>query len=94
MFGVGCSFADSPEERAMRDAITDQACRGWFSAGSLEDGSSAAPTPNTEVKAIPLCDNDLFVESTGDTPGPSSRESPLQRQPRRSLVPPGYGFNR
>lgn len=35
MFGVGCSFADSPEERDRRNEIMEQACRGWFSSGSL-----------------------------------------------------------
>merc|ERR1719491_309440 len=35
MFGVGCSFADSPSERDYRTKIMDQACRGWFSSGSL-----------------------------------------------------------
>ncbi len=35
MFGVGCSFADSPEERDLRNEIMEQACRGWFSSGSI-----------------------------------------------------------
>jgi hypothetical protein len=35
MFGVGCSFADSPEERDRRNEITEQACRGWFPSGSI-----------------------------------------------------------
>jgi hypothetical protein len=35
MFGVGCSFADSPEESARRAEIMDQACRGWFPSGSI-----------------------------------------------------------
>merc|ERR1719223_1677148 len=35
MFGVGCSFSDSPEERDLRNEIMDQACRGWFSSGAL-----------------------------------------------------------
>jgi len=35
MFGVGCSFADSPEERDLRDEITEQACRGWFPSGAI-----------------------------------------------------------
>lgn len=94
MFGVGCSFADSPDERAMRDAITDQACRGWFSAGSLGDVASADSFVGNESKSVPLCDDDWFIETTGESPKPSNDESSLQRQPRRSLVPPGYGFNR
>jgi hypothetical protein len=35
MFGVGCSFSDSPDEQQKRAEIMDQACRGWFSAGQL-----------------------------------------------------------
>lgn len=33
LFGVGCSFSDNETERKMREEITDQACRGWFSSG-------------------------------------------------------------
>ena len=85
MFGVGCSFADSPEERAMRDAITDQACRGWFSAGSLaEQATEGDPTSNTEFKAVPLCDDDLFVEHNDGAPTSNGHES--QSQPTRSLI--------
>lgn len=94
MFGVGCSFADSPEERAKRDAITDQACRGWFSAGSLVDVDSTVAVVKAEGKAVPLCDDDLFVESTGEPPASSRQESSFQSQPRRSLVPPGYTLKR
>jgi len=35
MFGVGCSFADSEEERDLRNEIMEQACRGWLPSGSL-----------------------------------------------------------
>jgi hypothetical protein len=42
MFGVGCSFADSPEERDRRREITDQACRGWFPAGSIPPPRAAS----------------------------------------------------
>ncbi|KAL9186219.1 hypothetical protein ACHAXT_005457 [Thalassiosira profunda] len=41
LFGVGCSFADNPEERALRDEIMDQACKGWFSSGSLSHEEGA-----------------------------------------------------
>eukprot|EP00532_Pseudo-nitzschia_australis_P004910 CAMPEP_0168193374 /NCGR_PEP_ID=MMETSP0139_2-20121125/18573_1 /TAXON_ID=44445 /ORGANISM="Pseudo-nitzschia australis, Strain 10249 10 AB" /LENGTH=247 /DNA_ID=CAMNT_0008116727 /DNA_START=261 /DNA_END=1004 /DNA_ORIENTATION=+ len=40
-FGVGCSFSDSEEERALRNEITDQACRGWFSSGLVSSGITA-----------------------------------------------------
>ena len=93
MFGVGGSFSDSPDERAMRDAITDQACRGWVSAGSLGDVASADSVVKNDCKSVPLCDDDWFVETTGE-PEPSIDESLLPRQPRRSLIPPGHRFNR
>ncbi|KAL3809429.1 hypothetical protein ACHAXA_003998 [Cyclostephanos tholiformis] len=35
LFGVGCSFADSPEESMRRAEIMDQACRGWFPDGII-----------------------------------------------------------
>ena len=35
MFGVGCSFADTPDERDRRDKIMEQASRGWFPSASL-----------------------------------------------------------
>lgn len=38
LFGVGCSFADSPSEREYRNEIMEQACRGWFSSGELATG--------------------------------------------------------
>lgn len=37
LFGVGCSFADSEQEQQLRNEFTDQACHGWFSAGSFTD---------------------------------------------------------
>ena len=37
-FGVGCSFSDSEEERALRWEIMEQASKGWFPDGSLESG--------------------------------------------------------
>lgn len=61
MFGVGCSFADSPEERDLRNEIMEQACRGWFSSGSLScaerenhqhgDTSSSSVLQDTTVDA-------------------------------------------
>ena len=67
-FGVGCSFADNEEERALRNEITDQACRGWFSSGALsagtsaeeEDGNSKTPSPRSSVS---LADDDMFAPS-------------------------------
>lgn len=65
-FGVGCSFADSESERALRTEITDQACRGWFSAGELTAKSVAT---NSSFRYAPssLIDDDMFVEIGSDT---------------------------
>ena len=38
MFGVGCSFSDSPAEQRRRSDIMDQACRGWISDGKIGEG--------------------------------------------------------
>lgn len=90
MFGVGCSFADSPQERARRDEITEQACRGWFSAGSLAEGASEISIHQEDRKAVPLCDDDLFVECTSETTDSIKIDATHQCRPMRSLIPPGY----
>lgn len=72
MFGVGCSFADSPEERRYRNEIMDQASRGWFSSGALtekEDHSNSSTKMESPSKQerISLCDDDLFVSNNGES---------------------------
>mmetsp|Transcript_19616 Transcript_19616/g.30234 ORF Transcript_19616/g.30234 Transcript_19616/m.30234 type:complete len:216 (-) Transcript_19616:370-1017(-) len=80
LFGVGCSFADSPQERELRNEITDQACRGWLSSGALpertlDDNCRTQPP-------LPLCDDDLFISSVEEVaPNP-----PKTKGRRRSLV--------
>jgi hypothetical protein len=107
LFGVGCSFSDSPQERAMREEIMDQAARGWFSAGGLAETSEEAASMEYvnvfKQEAIPLCDDDLFVtvESIDDakvsaTAQPSTTSSgelkgDAKPKPRKSLIPVGYG---
>mmetsp|Transcript_14132 Transcript_14132/g.20181 ORF Transcript_14132/g.20181 Transcript_14132/m.20181 type:complete len:266 (-) Transcript_14132:53-850(-) len=77
MFGVGCSFADSPAERDKRSEIMEQACRGWFSAGMLSeeceidsnDGSNHAKNVNVISKeSLPLVDDDMFVLDSKSSP--------------------------
>eukprot|EP00978_Attheya_sp_CCMP212_P015762 scaffold40806_cov53-Attheya_sp.AAC.4 len=64
MFGVGCSFADSEEERKIRDAITDQACRGWFRSGLLSPSSSDVSDNNkTSDDSISTKTQDLEISS-------------------------------
>jgi len=67
MFGVGCSFADSEEERKIRDAITDQACRGWFRSGLLSsdvsDNDNNNNNNNTSDDSISQKTKDLEISS-------------------------------
>lgn len=51
MFGVGCSFADSPTERDYRNEIMEQACRGWIPSGSLSTGEGSCLPSNGENAA-------------------------------------------
>lgn len=93
-FGVGCSFSDSDEERALRSEITDQACRGWFSSGLLQ-----AETDHRTIsmpKEKPLVDESLFVSVTEEPSVPDSkhldtrideRRSSSHRRNRRTLIP-------
>ena len=69
MFGVGCSFADSPEERDLRYEITEQACRGWLPSGSIsyQEYDSEQSKSILSLKQVvqhlrvELSDNDMFV---------------------------------
>mmetsp|Transcript_62074 Transcript_62074/g.72575 ORF Transcript_62074/g.72575 Transcript_62074/m.72575 type:complete len:288 (+) Transcript_62074:210-1073(+) len=76
MFGVGCSFDDTQEERDLRTKIMDQASRGWFPSGVLpntDDGNGDGKLATNALK-LPqkqhqqqrsmssLCDDDMFVE--------------------------------
>jgi hypothetical protein len=84
LFGVGCSFADSPEERALRDEITEQACRGWFSSGVLTMESQN--DVSSSRKPLSLFDEDLFVKASDD----SNEKKQDKGLPLRSLVIPGH----
>ena len=64
MFGVGCSFADTELERHRRAEIMDQACRGWFSAGLLEEECNDRVDSSVKEEKlkneVSLLDEDLF----------------------------------
>lgn len=76
LFGVGCSFSDSAEERDMRSEITDQACRGWFSAGELGmgDDESSERKKRTASRSS-LLDDDMFVGTEEEVEHHSSSSS-------------------
>jgi hypothetical protein len=85
-FGVGCSFSDSEEERALRDEITDQACRGWFSSGALaatsakEESATAANVP-----PVSLVDDDMFEYVIENQPDSTKNESKAPKSAGRRL---------
>ena len=93
MFGVGCSFSDNEAERALRNDITDQACRGWFSSGLLaeHDNQPVQDGPDASAmfkrKATPLVDDSLFVDATNDVESDDREASPREPSRPRTLIP-------
>ena len=65
-FGVGCSFSDNEYEKALRTEITDQACRGWFSAGELSARTESSKNSDFRYTPSSLIDDDMFVEVDND----------------------------
>jgi hypothetical protein len=104
MFGVGCSFSDSPQERALRSEITDQACRGWFSSGEIAhtsaDTTAAIKDDAKEGIAettVSLVDDDLFMSTEDSSPMQiyhtrNSRTGQEGRRPSLVTLPKGYKF--
>lgn len=93
MFGVGCSFADTEDEKALRDKITDQACRGWFSAGALGNGEKCQHDDRADddddhdfVKKVSLTDDDYFVPYDDHI----IRESKAEQEPKRPCKPRNF----
>jgi hypothetical protein len=80
LFGVGCSFADNERERAMRNEITDQACRGWFSAGELGEGGGQSKKDMQSDREASLLDEDMFTSED------SSASSDVMQTARKSLI--------
>jgi hypothetical protein len=92
LFGVGCSFADSEQERNLRNQFTDQACRGWFSAGALTQDSSVKlsiteTVPTYEALFVQDEDDTISEDDTRDANGmakQSERQQPAMEFLRRS----------
>jgi hypothetical protein len=91
LFGVGCSFADSPSEREHRNEIMEQACRGWFSSGELATGMLESNSSDSTL----FNDVDLQLESTkrevelsiiGDDLFIQQTEGEVQKSCKTSLV--------
>ena len=67
MFGVGCSFSDTEEERILREEFTEQACRGWLSSALLGESSERnreSEVPSWRIKQVSLLDEALFTDMT------------------------------
>ena len=67
MFGVGCSFSDSPEERKLRDEIMDQACRGWLPSGALSHSDGEKKIDEAKFRSpqqsfTKLSDDEMFMQ--------------------------------
>ena len=65
LFGVGCSFSDSPEEQRKRSEIMDEAGRGWFTAGVISETSASSANANDSsngrLRETSIVDDNLFV---------------------------------
>jgi len=83
-FGVGCSFSDNEEERALRTEITAQACRGWFSSGLLAAADNVEKKPQMKANLTSLVDDDLFVEVSSQVQ--PTKEAKSNRAPK-TLIP-------
>ena len=90
-FGVGCSFSDTDEERAMRNEITDQACRGWFSSGLLSEskGTNSGSSRHHSMKSSPvsLVDDDLFTDVSKGAGDTLDRSNESAKPKRKHLIP-------
>lgn len=88
LFGVGCSFSDTDVERSLRAEITDQACRGWFSAGSIAASSQETSEGiSTAVNRTPLLDDDDYMFVTVDEAAETDKSNNEKgRTGRPSLV--------
>lgn len=99
MFGVGCSFSDSPEEQQRRAEITDQACRGWFSGGQIAEVSTITnKVRDVSNSTVSLVDDDWFISTEDEDSCDETAKGgnggrvvqPSQAGPRRSLVQPHF----
>lgn len=88
-FGVGCSFSDTPEERAQREEIMDQAGRGWFSAGALSETTEVQTQTSNIPPVAPLIDKDWFVDIDKGENQMDDNEGTLNPRIKTNLIP-GY----
>lgn len=95
LFGVGCSFSDSPDEQRKRSEIMDQAGRGWLTAGILSERTTTSEDDDdtrSRLGSTKLIDDEMFVveSDNGDANAAAgesghSDERPTAR-PKKALV--------
>lgn len=85
LFGVGCSFADSEQERNLRSQFTDQACRGWFSAGALVQDAQVESSKDSASTCDPLFvqEEDDNIDNNGDDATSKAVDSTSQQRGRK-----------
>mmetsp|Transcript_27269 Transcript_27269/g.80378 ORF Transcript_27269/g.80378 Transcript_27269/m.80378 type:complete len:225 (-) Transcript_27269:588-1262(-) len=95
LFGVGCSFSDSPEEQKRRSDIMDQAGRGWFTSGLIpeeisHDKSFRDCGGKSNGGRVSLCDDEMFISSEDEENNFLVEEMEKKRKPTetssRSLI--------
>ena len=96
MFGVGCSFSDTEEERILREEFTEQACRGWLSSALLAESSERnqeGEVPSWKIKQVSLLDEALFTDiSKVEDETKQDEDNPMKvdgrkRTRRKTLIP-------
>jgi hypothetical protein len=76
MFGVGCSFSDTPIEREKRNEIMEQASKGWFPSASLSHSGEQSVVDHHESTQsyTKLSDDDMFMQQPITEEGTSTVE--------------------
>mmetsp|Transcript_13790 Transcript_13790/g.39617 ORF Transcript_13790/g.39617 Transcript_13790/m.39617 type:complete len:211 (-) Transcript_13790:20-652(-) len=91
LFGVGCSFSDSPEEQRKRAAIMEEASRGWFTAGIISETATASAEDDDDgnsgdsMRESSIVDEDLFVPML-DVSEPIDKDDDGSAKPERKTL--------
>lgn len=91
LFGVGCSFSDSEEERDKRSQIADEAARGYFISGIITEtapsSSESGGSSDGPMRETSIVDDDLFVSISDDQNSKEQKDdSSIKPQKRKALV--------
>ncbi len=82
MFGVGCSFSDTPIEREKRNEIMEQASKGWFPSASLsQSGEQCSVDHRKSTQSYTkLSDDDMFMQQQTTVEGTSTVKKTLVQE--------------